>query len=352
MEIQFCIGFLIADSLPIAFRIGSHNNEKYQKMNIGIVGTGFVAKLRAELLSQDPRVKLQAIAGNYIQAQAIAQDFGMKAYEFWSQLVIQPDLDLIVVATINRDHGAVVAQALNAGKHVIVEYPLCFAIAEAKTLVELARQKNLMLHIEHIELLGSVYQTVNELLPQIGEPVYIRYTTQNPQRPAPDKWTYKPDLFGFPLIAATSRLHRLIVPFGQVSAVSCQLQYFGQDLPDRYTSCICNAQLEFKSGAIADVNYSKGENFWKPERSLEIQGTDGAILFEGESGRLITAAGEISLTAAPARGLFKKDTANVLAHLLEGQPLYTQSDTALHALAVACAAETAALTKQVVILES
>jgi biliverdin reductase len=317
-------------------------------MNIGIVGTGFVASLRAELLSQDPRVKLQAIAGNYLKAQAIAAEFGMRAYEFWSQLVIQPDIDLVIVATINRDHGAVVAQALNAGKHVIVEYPLCLAIAEATALVELARHKNLMLHIEHIELLGGVYQTVKQLLPQIGEPVYIRYVTQSPQAIAPDKWTYRPELFGFPFIAATSRLHRLIVPFGKVSSVSCQLRYFGEDLPDRYTSCVCNAQLEFVSGAIADVNYTKGENFWKPERSLEIQATQGAILFDGESGKLITAAGETLLTAEPSRGLFKKDTDNVLAHLLEGQPLYTHNDTAVHALAVACAAEEAALTKQVV----
>jgi biliverdin reductase len=136
-------------------------------MNIGIVGTGFVASLRAELLSQDPRVKLQAIAGNYLKAQAIAAEFGMRAYEFWSQLVIQPDIDLVIVATINRDHGAVVAQALNTGKHVIVEYPLCLAIAEATALVELARHKNLMLHIEHIELLGGVYQTVKQLLPKV-----------------------------------------------------------------------------------------------------------------------------------------------------------------------------------------
>jgi biliverdin reductase len=109
---------------------------------------------------------------------------------------------------------------------------------------------------------------------------------------------------------------------------------------------VCNAQLEFSSGAIADVNYSKGESFWKPERSLEVQATKGAILFAGESGKLITADGETVINAEAPRGLFKKDTENVLAHLFAGHPLYTNSQTALHALAIACAAEKAASTGQ------
>jgi biliverdin reductase len=317
-------------------------------LKIGIVGTGFVAKLRAELFVQDERVQLKAIAGSFNKAKELGQMFGMDAHEYWSDLVVRPDLDLIVVATINRDHSTVVSKALRSGKHVIVEYPLAFSLAEATELVQLAQQKNLMLHIEHIELLGGVHQAAVEALPKIGKPFYARYATQNPQTPAPDKWTYMPDLFGFPLIAAVSRIHRLTALFGQVKSVSCQLRYEGSNLPKQFTACICNAQLQFVSGAIADVGYSKGENVWKPERSLEIQGSKGAIVFEAENGKLITASREETLSAGPSRGLFKKDTENVLAHLFNSTPLYVTPASALHALAVACAAEKAAQTNRVI----
>jgi biliverdin reductase len=317
-------------------------------LKIGIVGTGFVAKLRAELFAQDERVQLKAIAGNFTKAKELGQMFGMDAHEYWSDLVIRPDLDLIVVATINRDHSTVVSKALRSGKHVIVEYPLSFSLAEATELMQLAQQKQLMLHVEHIELLGGVHQAAVEALPKIGKPFYARYATQNPQTPAPDKWTYMPDLFGFPLIAAVSRIHRLTAMFGQVKSVSCQLRYEGPNLPKQFTSCICNAQLQFVSGLIADVGYSKGESVWKPERSLEIQGSEGAIIFAAETGKLITASGEETLPAGPSRGLFKKDTENVLAHLFNGTPLYVTPASALHALAVACAAEKAAETNRVV----
>jgi biliverdin reductase len=317
-------------------------------LRIGIVGTGFVAKLRAELFSQDARVQLKAIAGNPLKAGEIAQTFGMEVHEYWSELVIRSDIDLVVVATINRDHSTVVSQALRCGKHVIVEYPLSFNLSEAEELVQLAQQKQLMLHVEHIELLGGVHQAAVESLSKIGAPFYARYATQNPQRPAPDKWTYMPDLFGFPLVAAVSRIHRLTAMFGMVKSVSCQLRYAGLSLPKQFTSCVCNAQLQFSNGLIADVGYSKGESVWKPERSLEIQGSSGAIIYEAEVGKLITTDGEETLPAGPSRGLFKKDTENVLAHLFTGAPLYVTPASALHALAVACAAEKSARTNQVV----
>jgi len=322
-----------------------------QPLRVGIVGSGFVAKLRAEILSQDPRITLMAIAGNPEKAQAIAQEFVIPhMHQYWSELVVRPDIDLVVICNVNRDHGAVVGQALRSGKHVIVEYPLAFNLAEGEELVKLAQQQNLMLHVEHIELLGGVHQLVMEHLAKVGKPFYARYSTKSPQRPVPDKWTYKPDLFGFPLTAAVSRLNRIIVLFGKVRAVSCQLRYRGNHLPHHFTSCVCNAQLQFENGVLADVSYSKGEDFWQPERVMELQGSQGALIFSGDKGKLVTADGEMELDAGTTRGLFKKDTENVLSHLFTGTPLYTNHESILHSLAVANAAEKSATTNQIVTL--
>lgn len=323
----------------------------HQPLQVGIVGSGFVAKLRAEILSQDARTQVVAIAGNPEKAQAIAQELAIpNVHQYWSELVVRSDIDLVVVCNVNRDHAAVVGQALRLGKHVIVEYPLSFNLAEAEELVNLAKQNNLMLHVEHIELLGGVHQLVMEHLSKIGNPFYARYSTKSPQRPVPEKWTYQPDLFGFPLTAAVSRLNRIVVLFGKVKAVSCQLRYSGDNLPRQFTSCVCNAQLQFENGVLADISYSKGENFWQPERIMELQGSQGAIIFSGDKGKLITANEETELDAGTTRGLFKKDTENVLSHLFNGTRIYTNHDSILHSLAVANAAEKSATTNQIVML--
>ncbi len=320
-----------------------------QPLRVGIVGSGFVAKLRAEIFTEDPRTTVTAIAGTLTKAEAIAQELAIAhVHQYWSELVVRDDLDLVVVCNVNRDHAAVVRQALRSGKHVVVEYPLAFDRSEAEELFALAEQQQRMLHVEHIELLGGVHQLVLANLAKVGQPFYARYATKSPQNPAPDKWTYKPDLFGFPLTAAISRLNRIIVLFGKVDSVSCQLVYSGANLPHQFSSCICNAQLLFKNGVIADISYGKGENLWQPERTMEVQGSHGAIVFTGDRGKLVTADGEAELDAGSTRGLFKKDAEIVISHLLTGTPLYNSPENVIQAIAVAAAAEKSALTHQTV----
>jgi biliverdin reductase len=310
-----------------------------QRIRVGIVGTGFVAKLRAELFTTDPRTEVVAIAGNLERAQELIHSLQIQPQVFASaEDLIATDLDLVVVANINRDHDKVTELALRAGKSAIVEYPISLDFDQAKALVEYAAQQNLMLHIEHIELLSGVHRSAQEHLSKIGIPLRAKYATQSPQRPVPDKWTYVPELFGFPLIASVSRIHRLTHLFGKVKSISCQLSYRGESLPQKFSNCICAAQLQFENGVRAEVGYAKGEYIWKQERILEIEGTEGGLFFVGEKGKLIATEGETEIIAAGSKGLFKQDTEAVIDHLESGKPLYTQSNSALYALAVASAA--------------
>lgn len=326
-------------------------------VNVGLVGTGYAAKLRAEALVADPRSHLVTISGrDRERTTAFCQPFGAEPRMDWSELITRPDLDLIVVATVNCDHGAIVKAALQAGKSVVVEYPLSLDVAEAETLVQLARAQGQLLHVEHIELLGGVHRAAIETLPAIGTPFYARYATVNPQHPAPLKWTYQSEQFGFPLMGAVSRLHRLTHLFGPVASVSCQVRYWSHEgfavpswtgLPGHFSACLCTAQLSFMSGLIADVVYAKGETFWQASRTLEIQGSQGAIVFEGERGTLIQGDEPQAIETAGRRGLFARDTAMVLDYLEHGTPLYVSLEESLGALRVADAARRSAETGQV-----
>jgi biliverdin reductase len=186
-------------------------------LQVGLVGTGYAAKLRAETLQSEARSHLVAVAGHAPEkTQEFAQNYQALALDSWQELVERPDMDLVVICTINRDHGAIARAALEAGKHVVVEYPLALEPTAAEALIALAQKRDKLLHVEHIELLGGVHQALRQSLPQIGTACYARYSTLNPQHPAPRKWTYNQALFGFPFSAALSRLHRLTDLFGTV----------------------------------------------------------------------------------------------------------------------------------------
>jgi biliverdin reductase len=320
---------------------------------VGLVGTGYAAKLRADTLQTDDRSHLVAVVGHDpATTAAFSQTYEAEALPTWEALVARPDIDLVIIATVNRDHGTIAQAALDAGKHVVVEYPLSLDVAEAAALIALAKTKNLLLHVEHIELLSGIHEAFVEALPAIGTPFYARYASINPQHPAPQKWTYQPQLFGFPLIGAVSRIHRLTHVFGAVVTVNCEARFWSNSgLSSPYSSCICTAQLRFTSGLVAEVVYGKGEALWQAERSLIVQGEQGAIVINGEQGTLVQAETSRTLEMGSRRGLFAKDTAAVLDHLTTGVPLYVTPAGSLYALKVADACRRSAETGQTVYLE-
>jgi biliverdin reductase len=307
----------------------------------GLVGTGFAAKLRAEALQADSRSRLVAVSGHIPEkTQEFARNHEALALDSWQQLVEHPDLDLVVICTINRDHGAIAQAALEAGKHVVVEYPLSLDPIEAESLIALAEAQGKLLHVEHIELLGGLHQALRQALPEIGNPFYARYITIMPQHPAPRRWTYHPEQFGFPFSGALSRIQRFTDLFGDVATVSCQSRFW--EASDYYKACLCTAQLRFTNNLIAEVTYGKGEVFWQGLRNFEVHGEQGTLVFEGDQGSLIRGEERIPIEVGGRRGLFGKDTGMVLDYLVEGKPLYVSAAASLYALKVADAARQSA----------
>ncbi|MES1025803.1 Gfo/Idh/MocA family oxidoreductase [Gloeocapsa sp. BRSZ] len=318
-------------------------------VRVGIVGTGYAAKLRAETFQKDERSQVVAIVGHTPEnTQEFARTYQAEALTSWVDLV-QADVDLVVISNVNKEHGAIATAALQNNKHVVVEYPLALDVTEAENIVTLARDRDKTLHVEHIELLGGLHQALKQNLPTIGEVFYARYATVTPQHPAPHKWTYHKDLFGFPLIAALSRLHRLTDLFGEVASVRCQNRYWGEG--EFYQACLCTAQLQFTSGVIADVTYGKGETLWQDERKFEIHGEKGGLIFDGDAGNLVQAEQTTPIELGSRRGLFAKDTEMVLNHVLTGTDMYVTPTASLYALKVADAARRSALTGKTVFIK-
>lgn len=313
-------------------------------IRVGIVGTGYAAARRAEAVQANDRSQLVAIAGHHPdQTAAFAQTYAVAAVQSWGELVARSEIDLVVICSANYEHEQVVRGALKAGKHVVVEYPLALRAIEAAALIDLAKRQNRLLHVEHIELLSGIHQSIKAALPEVGTPFHVRYASLAAQRPAPEKWSYHREQFGFPLVGAVSRIHRLTDLFGTVATVNCQTRFWDSPKATGYfSSCMCVAYLRFTSGLIAEVIYGKGEAIWQTDRALTIQGDRGALTIEGEQGQLITAEGDRSLEVGSRRGLFAKDTAQVLDHLAIGTPIYVSLASSLYALQVADAARRSA----------
>jgi len=113
-------------------------------VGIGVIGAGIMGRSHTASASCDPRVVLRGVAGVPVETAA---DLGL-AYNIslvtddYRELLANPAIDLITVATPDYLHGEICMAAIEAGKHVFVEKPLTTSLAEADELVEAAQRSD------------------------------------------------------------------------------------------------------------------------------------------------------------------------------------------------------------------
>ncbi|MCT9624051.1 Gfo/Idh/MocA family oxidoreductase [Pseudarthrobacter equi] len=111
----------------------------------GILGTGFIAGLQVPDL-QENGFTVQAVGSRTEESsKAFADGHGIStAHGSYEDLVADPDVDVVYVATPHPFHHANALMALNAGKHVLVEKAFTINAREAQEIVDLAAAKGLV----------------------------------------------------------------------------------------------------------------------------------------------------------------------------------------------------------------
>ena len=117
------------------------------KLRIGIIGAGWIAEKAAITLNGLTPCECYAIASrSQEKADAFAAKWNIrKAYGSYAQLIADPDVDLIYVATPHSHHYDVTRDALLADKPCLVEKAFMANWKQAKAIVDLARERKVFL---------------------------------------------------------------------------------------------------------------------------------------------------------------------------------------------------------------
>ena len=97
----------------------------------------------------------------------------VKTVRSFEEIIEDNEVELVIVNTPNSTHFELTKQALNAGKHVVVEKPFTVNSKEAEELVDLSRKTNRILSVYHNRRFDSDFQTVKKLIDEgwLGETV-------------------------------------------------------------------------------------------------------------------------------------------------------------------------------------
>ena len=243
---------------------------------VGIVGAGWIAAKAAETLNGLDGFCPYAIGSrSQEKAQAFADKWGIeRAYGSYSEVVDDPDVDLLYVATPHSHHFEITKEAILKGKPCLVEKAFMANKAQAQVIVDLARSRKVFL----AEAIWTRYQPALEMVRsiiregRIGTPQMVTatlgYSMGEKER------IFRPDLCGGSLLDLGVYCLNFVRMFCDAPIVSMQSQCVKTDTGMDLTNAI---SIVLADGILANVQSSAacvGDNIGV------IAGTEGNVIID------------------------------------------------------------------------
>ncbi|MCP4187773.1 MAG: Gfo/Idh/MocA family oxidoreductase [Gammaproteobacteria bacterium] len=222
-------------------------------LKVAVIGVGHLGKWHADKYAACADCELVAVVDNDIDvAREIAQKHGTRANADFRDILADVDAVSLVVPT--SLHYKIAREILEAGIHCLIEKPVTETVEEAAELIEIAKRKQLILQVGHIERFNSVMIGVEE---ELDSPQFIESTRLAPFSPRATDVSVILDL----MIHDIDIILELVdSPVQHISASGLSV------LSD--TIDIANARIEFENGCVANVTANRISQ--KRERKLRI----------------------------------------------------------------------------------
>jgi predicted dehydrogenase len=272
------------------------------EIGIGLIGGGYMGKAHAVALSavgavfDTPlRPRLEVIAATSPEtAERYAKAYGFaRATVDWRDLVADPAVQAVVIASPQSTHRAIAEAAFAAGKPVFCEKPLGASLDDAKAMVAAAEASGLPNMIGFNYVRTPATQFVRQLLSEgaIGQVTWFRgeHTEDFLADPAlPATWRTTGRANGCMGDLAPHSINCLLALMGPVAELSARIETVHATRPGPNGPLAVDnddqaqLMLRFASGVMGHLFVSRIARGRKMGYAFEIQGTKGAIRFDQE----------------------------------------------------------------------
>jgi predicted dehydrogenase len=151
-----------------------------ERLKVGVVGAGVIAQVMhlnylRELSDRFEVVALCDISDQNANSNADRYDIG-KRYTDWQQMLDDADIDAVFILT-SGSHAPIAVAAANAGKHILVEKPMCFSVAEGLEMKAAADAAGVTLMVAYPKRYDPAFERFRDLAMNVDEPRLMRVTT-------------------------------------------------------------------------------------------------------------------------------------------------------------------------------
>ncbi|MFX0169273.1 MAG: Gfo/Idh/MocA family oxidoreductase [Candidatus Hodarchaeota archaeon] len=141
-------------------------------VGVGVVGVGAWGKNHARVFSELDKANLIAIVDrDNDRARTLAKRFNTQHFSDVDDLLRLEDVDAITICTPTVTHADIALQAIEAGKHILVEKPMTDTVQQAHRIIDAAKSAKSILMVGFVERFNPSVQTAVEVIDEgnIGE---------------------------------------------------------------------------------------------------------------------------------------------------------------------------------------
>lgn len=212
------------------------------KVNIGVIGVGHLGSLHSKMYDEIETANFVGVFDvNEGKRNEVASKYKVKAFASMDDLLRV--VDAVSIATVTMTHFEVAKHVLMAGKHVLIEKPITSTLAEADELIAIAKQKNVLIQVGHIERFNPAIISLESYQ---MKPMFIESHRLAQFNPRGTDVAVVLDLM----------IHDIDIILSLVNSPVKQIDASGvavvSDTPD-----IANARLQFENGCVANVTSSR-----------------------------------------------------------------------------------------------
>ncbi|MDA0196811.1 MAG: Gfo/Idh/MocA family oxidoreductase [Bacteroidetes bacterium] len=257
---------------------------KKTKLRVGIVGHGNITPIHVKSIEELDNCEFVALSSSSVEKRRkVATEHGVKTFADYNDMILQPEVDVIIICTPSGFHMEPTIAAANAKKHVITEKPLEVTVARCKEMIEACEKAGVTLSCIFQNRYASDYLKLEEAVKsgKLGKLLlgnaYIKWFRDQAYYDSADwRGTKRGDGGAVVINQGIHTIDLLMNIMGTAKSVFGNIRTLTHDIEGED---LATANIEFESGALGTIEASTSIYDAFPEK-LEIHGVDGSVVME------------------------------------------------------------------------
>ncbi len=240
-----------------------------------LLGYGGMAGHHERILRAEyDRMNLKGIFDINSKRCDVAREEGYYVYSSKEELINDPEVDVVIIATTNEVHKSLAIEAMRAGKHVVCEKPVTLSSAELQEIIDVQKETGCVFTIDQNRRTNRDFVLMKRKVEEglIGKPYVIESRVEG-SRGMPSGWRTLKELGGGMMLDwGVHLIDQLMYMFPEkIKEVNCQMFHIQYDeVDDNF-----RMDMTFESGLIAHIEVSTNNFITHPR--WYVLGTDGTM---------------------------------------------------------------------------